>query len=154
MASGWTASVISYIADWELWGQAARQCSTADINRYCQSAFGGNWDGTRSWCGIFATHVLRLSGLQVRWGLLAGKNAGWGLVGPHQQLIPGADGITAGDVVVIKPEINPWRHYCIVVRTSGDWYVTVDGNQSHWWIIKKNYEWCKSDIWYYHRILV
>ena len=78
-----------------------------------------------SWCGIFATYVLRGCGIPVKWR----KGVGITPLPPHLQIMAGlsdADKIVPGDICVKGTN----QHHFIVIGRSGDTLTSVDGNLS------------------------
>ncbi|GMU59493.1 MAG: hypothetical protein AMXMBFR34_12560 [Myxococcaceae bacterium] len=93
----------------------------------------------KSWCGIFATHVLQEAGAHVRWDLSKGK-----MVGDVQQVMAPTfrdyrtykaerqafqNSIKPGDVITLNGALN---HHAIVTSVNPDGTVnTIDGNKPH-----------------------
>lgn len=104
-----------------------------------------NKPGGKSWCGIFACHVLQEAGVNVKWDLTKGK-----MVGDVQQIMAPSfkdyrtykgerqafeASIKPGDVITLN---NGSNHHAIVTKVNGDGTVeTIDGNkpqigEGHW----------------------
>lgn len=88
-----------------------------------------------NWCGIWATHILRMSGLFVRWAPMPTKycDSAWGIVSPISDVIPVYDDVAKnnieyGDVGVIQDR----SHHFIIADASGDMLECLDGNGSNW----------------------
>lgn len=95
--------------------------------------------GGKSWCGIFACHVLQQAGANVKWDLTKG-----GMVGDvHHVLAPSFKdyrtykterqafeaSIKPGDVITLNGKTN---HHAIVTSVNPDGTVnTIDGNKPH-----------------------
>lgn len=76
-----------------------------------------------SWCGIFATYVLRGSGIPVKWKTFAGINP----LQPYFQELYGFGnwgGINRGDICVRDAN----NHHFIVYERKGDLLYSYDGN--------------------------
>lgn len=104
-----------------------------------------NKPGGKSWCGIFAAHVLQEAGVNVKWDLTKGK-----MVGDVQQIMAPSfrdyrtykterqafeASIKPGDVITLN---NGTNHHAIVTKVNDDGTVqTIDGNkpnigEGHW----------------------
>lgn len=95
--------------------------------------------GGKSWCGIFACHVLQEAGANVKWDLTKGK-----MVGDVQQVMAPSfkdyrtyktersafeASIKPGDVITLNGKNN---HHAIVTSVNPDGTVnTIDGNKPH-----------------------
>ena len=80
----------------------------------------------KHWCGIFACHVLREAGLNVRWTLLGGKIVGKSA--NQVKYVPGNQGLRPGDVAMI-PKAN--HHFIVTgVDYGSNTLWSVDGNTS------------------------
>ncbi len=98
-----------------------------------------NKPGGKSWCGIFATHVLQEAGVNVKWDLTKGK-----MVGDVQQIMAPSfrdyrtykaerqafeASVKPGDVITLN---NGTNHHAIVTSVNPDGTVnTIDGNKPH-----------------------
>ncbi len=101
-----------------------------------------------SWCGIFATWVLRAAGHHAWWVV------GRGIVG-NVALTPGNEGFGPGDVVVIK---GGEVHHAVVIGENhkiygGDGTIdTVNGNSDNQSIIRHS-RYTRNQVWYYYKVL-
>ncbi|MBE2253498.1 MAG: hypothetical protein IAE78_28480 [Myxococcus sp.] len=100
---------------------------------------GSSQPGGKSWCGIFACHVLQEAGANVKWDLTKGK-----MVGDVQQVMAPSfkdhrtyktersafeASIKPGDVITLNGKNN---HHAIVSSVNPDGTVnTIDGNKPH-----------------------
>ena len=93
----------------------------------------------KSWCGIFAAHVLQEAGANVKWDLTKGKMVGdvehvlqpryqhWSTYKAERQAFEAS--IKPGDVITLNGANN---HHAIVTRVNPDGTVdTIDGNKPH-----------------------
>ncbi len=93
----------------------------------------------KSWCGIFAAHVLQEAGVDVKWDLTKGKMVGdvdhvlqptfrdWRTYKAERQAFEAT--IKPGDVITLNGSLN---HHAIVVSVNDDGTVnTIDGNKPH-----------------------
>lgn len=100
---------------------------------------GSSQPGGKSWCGIFACHVLQEAGANVKWDLTKGK-----MVGDVQHVLAPSfkdyrsykterqafeASIKPGDVITLNGKNN---HHAIVTSVNPDGTVnTIDGNKPH-----------------------
>jgi len=93
------------LAKQEMRGTKHRYVSQTELNQYF-SECGGIWkqaDRTTSWCGIFATYLLRKAGAQVKWEVARGIfNHPTDIYEPTNfiQRINGNAGLSVGDIAV------------------------------------------------------
>lgn len=92
-----------------------------------QNPPGGTSEATLgiSWCGIFATYVLRCCGIPVKWKM----GVGIAPLKPYLEIMSGltdADKIVPGDICVKGTN----QHHFIVADRAGDTLISVDGNLS------------------------
>ncbi|MEW5743028.1 MAG: peptidoglycan-binding protein [Myxococcota bacterium] len=93
----------------------------------------------KSWCGIFAAHVLQEAGVNVKWDLTKGKMTGdvdhvlqpafkdWRTAKAERQAFESS--IRPGDVITLSGKLN---HHAIVTSVNPDGTVnTIDGNKPH-----------------------
>ena len=102
-----------------------------------------------SWCGIFATWVLRRAGLEAKWVV------GAGIVGDKVKLTSGSEGFMPGDVIVIN---GAEVHHAVVISENhkiydGDGSIdTVNGNADQQSILRHS-RYTRGQVWYYYKIL-
>jgi hypothetical protein len=108
-----------------------------------------------SWCGIFATWVLRKAGLGVYW------KTGVGISGSQVVTVAGKEGYQRGDVLVFTGTLADGMagvHHAIFVDEDHKIYGgngsirTINGN-SDYQSITVHSKFYPSQIWYYYRIL-
>jgi hypothetical protein len=95
--------------------------------------------GGKSWCGIWACHILQEAGVDVKWDLTKGKMVGDvthvpapKFSGPAQYKAERSafeQSVRPGDVITLKGSLN---HHAIVTKVHPDGTVeTMDGNKPH-----------------------
>lgn len=95
--------------------------------------------GGKSWCGIWACHILQESGVNVKWDLTKGEMVGDvthvkapRFTGPQQykaERTAFEQSIRPGDVITVSGKLN---HHAIVTKVNPDGTVeTMDGNKPH-----------------------
>lgn len=116
---------------------------------------GGKWaktgyrDSGVSWCGIFATWVLKKANLNVYW------SSATGITGSHVKQIFANEGYQPGDVLIFRGETN---HHAIFVAENhriygGDGSLdTINGNSS-FQSIERHSRYLPSQIQGYYRIV-
>jgi hypothetical protein len=107
------AQWVRYYAECEMNFQTGqRTVGSADMDRYfimCGGPYTAH-DHSSSWCGIFATYVMRQAGVDVCWKMSKGIQ-----LGSNVELIMGNSGLDQGDVVWATP-----NHYFIIMWPPGD----------------------------------
>jgi hypothetical protein len=114
------------------WRPSDSECQTITPGR-------GVLPGGKSWCGIWACHILQQSGVDVKWDLTKGK-----MVGDVTHVIAPSfktpaqykaersafeQSIRPGDVITVKGSTN---HHAIVTKVNPDGTLeTMDGNKPH-----------------------
>jgi hypothetical protein len=104
----------------EMQGQVKRKPTPDDLKRYFTGC-GGPWtafDNNTSWCGIFATYVLRRANLHVSWRM------GHGIDGMTR--VDGNEGLSIGDVAVRGAANN--HHFIVLDDTPSGIIDAVEGN--------------------------
>ncbi|MDQ4122261.1 MAG: spore germination protein [Acidobacteriota bacterium] len=100
-----------------------------------------------SWCGIFATWVLRRTGLGVWWMP--------GIVGNQVQKVSGNVGFQPGDVLVFH---GKQVHHAVFISENSKAYGgdgsldTINGN-SNYQSIERHSRYFPHQVWYYYKIL-
>lgn len=149
------------LAKLEMTGMSKRQPTQEELNAYFAGC-GGPWkkaDTTTSWCGIFATYLLRKAGAKVRWVMSRGI---YNLTGNENSegdmnvyYISGNKGITIGDIAV-RDKSN---HHFIVLNPPDeeDIFECVEGNYggvgNPWLHQGKNDKNKVSRVNYYYRVI-
>ena len=84
--------------------------------------------GPKHWCGIFTTWAWSKAELAVHWDtrIIGCKYRG------------DTKNIQVGDICIIKKEVNPNNHHCVVKSRNGNALVTIDGNQNAQNVLERN----------------
>lgn len=137
----------------EMKGMYKRKPSQAELDKYF-SECGGPWekaDNITSWCGIFATYLLRKSGAEVKWVMGQGIH---NESNSYVQRINSNEGICLGDIAVRGSHI----HHFIVTNSPDEngTFNCVEGNYggvgNPWLHHGKNYKNNIRSVDYYYRV--
>lgn len=144
----------------EMKNSKKRQPTRSELDKYF-SECGGIWkkaDTTTSWCGIFATYLLRKAGAKVLWSIGYGIHNQTGNENPEGEIfvqyVKGNQGITLGDIAVR----GSGNHHFIVVGSpdSNGVFDCVEGNYGGigdpWLHYGKNYKNNISAVKHYYRV--
>ena len=128
-------------------GEIVKGDLVADEKAYSQQR---NDKDILSWCGVFALHVLRRSGVPLKgWqdgGGLIGQaaKAGAPAGGAHPLRVIASAEVRVGDIGVMSPSGR--NHHFVVIGRSGGKLDTVDGNAGfHHSVIRTSYTMAKPD---------
>jgi len=111
-------------------GGYTREPSLEEMDKYFKGSGGfSGYSGNKgvSWCGVFATYILRKVCTGVAWkgGKLVDLSPG----GKNLKIVYGGAGLQAGDVAVRDSKSSVGNHHFIVLGApTGEQITTVDGN--------------------------